>query len=172
MEEPSVKLNNNNHYRVIDEPLRWNAAEYNHMNKGFWWYLVFSFITVLLVMFDIFFLKTPLWTFSILVLVMAVALIIYAKRPPKELPYTLSSEQGLYIADRLYQFSEFKSFGIVHEENKMHIGLIPIKRFAPMVSVYFPEELGESLVEILGSKLPMQEIKIDIIDGLVRRLRL
>jgi hypothetical protein len=50
--------------------------------------------------------------------------------------------------------------------------LIPTKRFSPGLSVYFPEEAGERIVDILGTRLPMETLKLDAIDIIVRRLRL
>jgi hypothetical protein len=50
--------------------------------------------------------------------------------------------------------------------------LLPTKRFKPGVSVYFPEEAGEAIVDMLGARLPMQEFHLDIIDKLVRKLRI
>jgi hypothetical protein len=38
--------------------------------------------------------------------------------------------------------------------------------------VYFPEEAGEKIVDILGQRLPMETLKLDMIDILVRKLRL
>ena len=52
------------------------------------------------------------------------------------------------------------------------IMLIPTKRFATGVSVYFPEELGERIIDLLGQRLPMENLKLDAIDILVRKLRL
>ncbi|MNY79362.1 hypothetical protein D3C86_2199690 [compost metagenome] len=50
--------------------------------------------------------------------------------------------------------------------------LIPVKRFLPGVTVYFPETLGEQIVDFLGARLAMQELHLDIIDKVVRKLRL
>jgi hypothetical protein len=50
--------------------------------------------------------------------------------------------------------------------------LIPTKRFAPGVSVYFPTEVGEQIVDILGQRLPMENLKLDLVDVVVRKLRL
>jgi hypothetical protein len=49
---------------------------------------------------------------------------------------------------------------------------LPKKRFSPSVSIYFPEESGEQIVDILGSILPMEKIKLDFIDRIVRKLKL
>lgn len=151
-------------------PLNWTAAEYVHLNKGVWWFVLFWLVAASLVALDILFLHD--WTFSVLVVVMAVATMIYVRRPPRELSYSLSADQGLYVVDKLYSYSEFKSFGIIRDGKHVSILLVPTKRFSPGVSVYFPEELGEKIVDMLGSQLPMQNIKLDILDVMIRRLRL
>ena len=76
-------------------------------------------------------------------------------------------------SDKILQiFDEFKSFGLIKDDGENSIMLVPRKRFAPGISVYFPEEVGEQLVDILGSRLPMEELKLDIFDVIIRKLRL
>jgi len=153
-----------------EKTVTWNAQEYIHLDKTPVWYILFFIVVIGLVAVDVFLLKS--WTFSVLVIVMAVALIVYSRRPPRTIVYGLSSLQGLYIGERLYHFDDFKSFGIIQDGEHNSIMLIPIKRFSPGVSVYFPEESGEQIVDILGQRLPMEELKLDIIDTVVRKLRL
>ena len=151
-------------------PITWSAQEYVHIDKGIGWYILFAIIVLALVAIDIFFLKS--WTFSVLVVVMAVAIVIYIRRPPRTLTYALSPAQGLYVGERLYHFDEFRAFGLIKDGDNHSIMLIPRKRFSPGVSVFFPEEAGERIVDILGQRLPMEELKLDAIDVLVRKLRL
>ena len=103
---------------------------------------------------------------------MAIAVIIYTRRPPRMLTYGLSGQQGLYVGERLYHFEEFKAFGLIKDGEHNSIMLIPTKRFSPGVSVYFPEDAGEQIVDILGQRLPMEDLKLDVIDIVVRKLRL
>jgi hypothetical protein len=110
-------------------------------------------------------------TFIILVPVMAVALFVYVNRPPRMIDYTLS-RKGLHINDRLYSFTEFKGFGVIHDGKEYSVLLLPIKRFVPGVSVYFPEQAGEAIVDILGTRLPMQELRLDFVDRIIRKLRI
>jgi hypothetical protein len=110
-------------------------------------------------------------TFAVLIPVMAVTLVVYSRRPPRLIDYTLS-RQGFHINDRLYSFAEFRAFGVVHDGSEYSVMLLPTKRFKPGVSVYFPEEAGEAIVDMLGARLPMQEFHLDIIDKLVRKLRI
>lgn len=152
------------------EPIHWSANEYIHEEKNVLWFSIFSVVVVLLIAIDIFMLQS--YTFSLLVVVMAIAVVIYSRRPPRTIDYTLSGDQGLYVGERLYHFSEFKAFGLIKDRGQHSIMLIPIKRFSPSVTVYFPEEAGEEIVDILGARLPMENLKLDFIDVIVRKLRL
>jgi len=153
-----------------DEPIHWMASEYVSREKNTLWFVLFGIVVAALIAVDILFMKA--YTFSVLVAVMATAIIVFAMRPPKEINYTLSGHQGLYVGEKLYHFSEFKSFGVINDDGSHFIMLIPVKRFALGVSIYFPEEIGEELVDIFGARLPMQEVKLDLIDIIVRKLRL
>ena len=155
---------------IGDAPVSWVADEYIHGEKNGLWYVGFVLIVLGLIAVDVFLLKS--WTFSVLVVVMAISVIVYARRPPRAIQYTLSGRQGLYIGEKLYNFADFKAFGLIRDGEHHSIMLIPIKRFAPGVSVYFPEDVGERIVDILGARLPIETLKLDAIDLIVRRLRL
>jgi len=151
------------------QPVHWQAHEYIHHEKGAGWFLGFGIVVIVLIAVAIFFIQSV--TFAILIPVMAAALIVYSHRPPRVIDYTLS-QQGLHINDRLYSFGEFKSFGVIHDGQEYSVMLVPTKRFRVGVSVYFPEEAGEAIVDMLGARLPMQELHLDIIDRIIRKLRI
>jgi len=151
------------------EPVRWQAQEYIQHDKGGLWFIAFAATFVVLMVVAIFLIKSI--TFDILVPVMAIALLVYINRPPRLIDYTLS-RKGLHINDRLYPFGEFKGFGVVHDGKEFSVLLLPVKRFKPGVSVYFPEESGEAIVDMLGARLPMQELHLDIVDRIIRKLRI
>jgi len=151
-------------------PVTWTAQEYVHLDRSPLWFVIFTVVVLGFIAIDFVLLKS--WTFSALVIVMAVALIIYIRRPPRILTYALSPAQGLYVGERLYHFDDFKSFGLIQDGPHYSILLIPRKRFAPGVSVYFPDEAGERIVDVLGQRLPMENLKLDVVDVLVRKLRL
>jgi hypothetical protein len=50
--------------------------------------------------------------------------------------------------------------------------LVPRKRFQLGQTVYFPTEVGEQLVDMLASRLPMKELEPDALDRLLARLHL
>lgn len=151
-------------------PINWMAQEYLPMEKNALWYVLFAIVVLGFIALDIFVLKS--YTFSALVIVMAIAVIVFARRPPRTIQYTLSGRQGLYVGEKLYTYGDFKAFGLIKDGEHNSIMLIPTKRFSPGVSVYFPEEAGEEIVDILGARLPMKPLKLDALDILVRQLRL
>lgn len=152
-----------------EEPVRWQAQEYIHHEKDAWWFVIFALVVMGLMAVSIFVIQSI--TFTVLIPVMAVALIVYSYRPPRTLSYTLSGK-GLYVNDHLYPFADFKGFGVIRDGKEYSVMLIPIKRFKPGVSVYFPEEAGEAIVDLLGARLPMQELHLDVVDKVIRKLRI
>lgn len=164
-EETSAPENENDDTVLI----RWEAPEYAHHERSLGWFIIFGVVTLLLAVAAILIIKSI--TFAILVPVMAVALFIYTQHAPEVLRYTLS-RKGLHINDKLFPYSQFKSFGIV-EHNGMHSAvLVPRKRFQLGQTVYFPAEVGEQLVDMLAARLPMKELEPDALDRLLARLHL
>lgn len=151
------------------EPVQWQAPEYLHHEKNPLWFIAFGIVVIALTAAAIFLMKS--WTFALLIPVMAVALVAYSHRPPRTMDYVLSGK-GLYINDTLHPFAEFKSFGVIHDDHEYSVVLIPVRRFRPSLSVYFPEDKGEALVDLLGVRLPMQPLKLDAFDKIVRLLGL
>ena len=152
------------------DPVNWDAKEFIHMERGPLWFVAFAFIALGLIALDVFLIKS--WSLSVLVVIMAIPILIYVRRPPRTLHYALSITQGLYIGEHLYPFEDYKAFGLIRDGEHFSIMLIPVKRFSTGVSVYFPEEAGEKIIDILGQRLPMEDLKLDAIDILIRKIRL
>ena len=152
-----------------EELVRWQAMEHIYREKDPLWYIVFALIVLGFIILAIFVVKS--WTFAILVPVMAAALVVYAMRPPAVISYTLS-RKGLHANDRLYDFADFREFGLVQDAEEHSIMLMPRKRFQPGVTIYFPEEAGEAIIDMLAARLPMHDLKLDPIDRLIRMLRI
>ncbi len=150
------------------ENVSWTATEYIAKDHNVWWYLGlvivaggFSALAV--------FLKS--WTFLILIILSAITLIVYTIRPPRKISYTLD-EKGLTEGKNNHPYENFRAFGILKDDKNFSAVLIPKKRFSPSVKVYFPEGSGESIVDALGARLPMEEVKLDFLDKIVNFLRI
>lgn len=161
MEKTSRKKN-------VKDIVNWEAEEYLQRKKGTGWYVGFVIVVLALVALSV---VLKWWTFTALVVLSAVALLLYAVRPPRKLHYSLSSK-GLSEGNNLYNYEDFKSFGMLQDGDKFAIILTPRKRFSPRVTVYFPQESGEEIIDAFGMRLPMEEVKLDFLDKIVRMLRI
>lgn len=148
--------------------IEWEAREYIPRDKNAGWYVGLILISLVFIALSVW-LKQ--WTFAALIVVSVIALIVYSTRPPRIIHYSLS-EKGLTEGKKLYEYSSFRSFGILKDNNHFSIVLLPRKRFSTRVTVFFPEEQGEQIVDAFGVRLPMEEVKLDFLDKIVRFLRI
>ena len=146
----------------------WDAQEYVVRSKNAGWYTGLIMIGIALAGLSVW---QGWWTFTALVVVSVVALIVYSVRPPRVLHYELS-KKGLFEGGREHKFADFRAFGVLTEGTHYSIVLVPRKRFAGRVTVYFPETQGEEIVDIFGARLPMEEVKLDFLDRVVKFLRI
>lgn len=149
-------------------PVVWQDIEYIQHDKNPLWYVGFVIVVIVLIAGAV---LLQAWTFIPLIIVMAVALVIYTHRPPRLLSYSWSAK-GLTINDQLHPTGEFKSFGILQDGAHNALVFIPVKRFRPGLTVYFPAEVGEQLVDAVGAYLPMQNLHLDAFDKIIRKLRI
>ena len=139
--------------------VRWEAEEYIQHDKNAGWYIGLTFVSL------------KWWTFTALIVLSYISLLIYVLRPPRKIKYSISPK-GLTEGEKLYKFEDYKSFGILQDDTNFAIVLTPRKRFSLSVTVYFPKEKGEEIVDMFGARLPMEQVKLDFIDKIVRRLRI
>ena len=148
--------------------VNWEAREHVEYKKNGGWY---AGLAVVVIAFSAIAVFLQQWVFLVLVIVSAIALLIYTLQKPRLIHYSLS-DKGLSEGNNLYTFDQFKSFGVLNENNHYSIVLVPKKRFSIRVRVYFPEAEGEQIVDVFGTKLPMEPVKLDVLDKLVRFLRI
>jgi hypothetical protein cdiviTM7_02271 len=153
----------------LTEPIAWNAPEGVRVQRGAVWYVLFAIVLAGLMALAILVFQN--WTFAILLPIMAVALFVLSNNNPQTINYAISPK-GIYIADTLHDFSEFRAFGLLHENDQHSILLLPVKRFSPGLTIYFSEAEGEKIVDMLGARLPMQEIKPDALEKFIRLIKL
>ncbi len=150
------------------EPIRWTASELVDRHRGKIWYAVATLIVVAIVALSIW---TRQWTMGGLAVIILVAVLVVVRKPIREITYELT-DQGLSIDGKMHPFNEFRAFGLKREEAMWQLVLIPIKRFGLLISIFIHEDQGERIVDILGTHLPMEKMKTDVVDNLTRRLKL
>lgn len=148
--------------------VRWEAEEYITHDKNAGWYIGLSIVGIMLVALSVW---LQWWTFTIVIVLCFVSLLIYVIRPPRKIKYSVNSK-GLTEGEKTYSFENYRAFGILQDDTNFAIVLMPRKRFSPAVTVYFPKAKGEEIVDVFGARLPMEEVKLDFIDKLVRKLRI
>lgn len=148
--------------------LEWEAEEYIARDRTVGWYVGLFVIGATLGVLAVLWRQ---WTFLALIVLSMVTIIVSTIRPPKKIKYSINKE-GLSEGEQTHKYADFRGFGILKEGNNFSAVLIPKKRFGMMVKIYFPETNGEAIVDILGSKLPMEEVKLDVLDKIVNFLRI
>jgi hypothetical protein len=152
-----------------DTNFSWSATEYIDHNRGAGWYLLLLLATGALAV-GIYFLTKEYFTVGIIVAI-GIILAVYAGQKPKQVTYELSNA-GLRVGEKLYAYSLFKSFSLLHDGALNSIQLTPLKKLMPPISAYYKAEDEEKITDILGQHLPFDEAKASPIDNISRRLRL
>lgn len=153
----------------LKEPFSWQAPEGVQAPRGTVWYIIFAITALGLMALAIFVFKSI--TFAILLAIIVVAVLVLSNKAPQMINYGISPK-GIYIGDKLYDFSEFRAFGVIQEPGRMSIIVLPVKRFSTGLTLYFGEEDGERIVDMLGARLPIEEVKPDALEKLIRIIRL
>jgi len=148
--------------------IEWEAQEYVQHDKNTGWYIGLVLVGLCLIALAVW---MKWWSFAVLIVVSVFALFVYSIRPPRVLKYKLDSK-GLTEDNKFYSYADYKSFGILQDGQHFAIVLTPRKRFSGRVTVFFPEKQGEKIVDAFGARLPMEEVKLDFIDRVVKFLRI
>lgn len=151
------------------EVINWQAPDVIIGEKSKRWYLFFFCIVAILIGVSLWF---QMWTFSALIFVASLAIMVTRHGSNQNtISYSLST-RGIYIGNIFHAYDEFRYFGIIQEASIYSIILIPKKRFSPSVSIFFDKQDGEKITDIIGQRLPMEKIKLDIIDRIIRKINL
>ena len=148
--------------------ISWTASEYIAHHKDARWYIALGIGSVLLAA-GLGLITRDLLT-AIIVLICGLALGAYGARQPRTLTYRIDHD-GLTIGAKTLPYGLFKSFSVVPEGAFTSIVLTPLKRCAPMTTLYYPPDQEDAILAHLSAYLPMEERKPDPIDRLMYRIR-
>lgn len=142
----------------------WNASEFAFIKTKPAWFLIVIVLAVVAVGVLIFLRQ---WLTIPLVVVIAAALVVYARKEPRVLNYTLTN-RGLHINDRLYPYDSFRSFWLANDYHQTVFELEPTARLMPMLSLPSSDENHELIEQTLEEHLPRSTPKNDWVDKLFR----
>jgi hypothetical protein len=145
----------------------WQASEYVHNHKTATWYFGLTVLLIVLIGLTI---LLHYWLEIVAFLLMGLAIVVYARRPPRTLMYELTPN-GITIEGRDMLFSEFRSFGVLADMDWHTIDLEPAKRFSPRLSVIFDPKDFDAIVGHLELHLPRVDRDPDVVERLTRLIR-
>lgn len=148
--------------------IAWTASEYIAHHKSPGWYATLAASAVAAAF--LVWLLTKDKISAAVVLFGALMLGIYAGRQPRQLEY-LIDETGLTIGEKYYPYDSFRSFAVVAEGAFSSIIFMPLKRFAPAISIYYAPQDEAAIVDLLAVRLPSEDLRKDPIDRLMSRIR-
>lgn len=151
-----------------DSEVVWEASEYIHHQKSIAWYAILTGAALVLAV-VLYFILRDAWSLVVLA-VMYVAIVVYAKREPRVLRYSVGAE-GVSIGEKRFTYDQFKSFSVMQETGVPSVSLDPTQRFMPAVSIYFAPEEGDKIVDKLARFLPHEQKELSIVDRAMLKLR-
>ncbi|MDL2341576.1 MAG: hypothetical protein QFB87_00660 [Patescibacteria group bacterium] len=151
-----------------DPAITWTASEYIAHHKSTKWYAMLGLVAVIIA--ALVWLMTKDTISALVVIVGAAVLGGYGSRPPRELTYQLDTN-FLTIGDKNYDLDTFRSFTVDDQQAFASVNLMPLKRFAPALSIYFAPDDEAAIVDLLSLRLPLEQHHDDPIDRLMRKIR-
>jgi hypothetical protein len=151
-----------------NQQISWTASEYIAHQKSFGWYAVLSLVALGAT--GITYLVTEDKLSTATILLIAFVFGVYGARKPRVLNYQLDAN-GLTIARKFYAYGIFRSFAVLDEGAFSSIVFMPLKRFMPLLAVYYAPDDEDKIVQMLMDRLPMEERKHDAIDSLMHKIR-
>lgn len=149
------------------ETVSWTASEFVEHQKPQGWYALLGLGAVVISAVLYFILKD-----IITVVVVALATVMFGvvgARKPRSLTYAIG-QTGIKIGEKSFPYEAFKSFSVIEEGAIDSIQLAPLKRFMPPISLYFPPDHEQEIVDTLAAYLPHEERNHDAVDRLMKRV--
>lgn len=149
------------------DTVSWTASEFIEKQKDTGWhFLFFAAIVIISVLIFVF---THDYVAPIAIGLAGIIFVVITSKKPRELPYELSN-QGIRIGQRFYGYEVFKSFGLAQEGGIKSINLLPLQRFMPEISIYFPPDQEAAIINLLSLHLPHEEHVEKTVDKFAKKL--
>jgi hypothetical protein len=143
-------------------PLDWTAsAAVTTGRKSKAWYMGLIVCAVLVSVIVYFITKDVVSGVAIIIAALSFGAI--STRRPRDLHYALD-RTGITIGQKHFTFEQFRSFSIIDEGGYTSIGLMPLKRFTPLIAIAYDPSLHDNIVNALSAHLPLEEYKKDALD--------
>ena len=136
--------------------ITWDAPEHHHTEKGGDWFFAFTIIFIAIVLAAIL-LGNAL--FALLMAVAGLTLAVAAAKRPAIITYAVTV-RGVQVGEQFYPYGDLKSFCIDEEDPKGPQLLVLSKRkLMPLIILPIPDECIDDIENIIGSKLPEDNLE-------------
>ena len=147
--------------------ISWPVPEYDKHEKGGGWYIFYSLIAFLLILYSF---LSGNFLFAVIIIIAAIVIVLRDGQEPDFVKISLT-EEGVIVGKKFYDYDEFKNFSIVYKPKQEIKNLyfefnnslkprlsIPLKKMNPLLIRksllrYLPEDLDRTdrpLSEELG----------------------
>lgn len=149
------------------DSISWTASEFVAHDKTASWHGLVVLAAIVLAALVFLLTKDKISTGAIVVV--GVVLSFYGARQPRQLQYSLD-DYGLTIASKHYDWAHFRSFAVIDEGAFSNILFIPLKRFSPLIAVYFDPKDEARIVDLLSQRLPVEDRQHDLVERFMRHI--
>lgn len=150
---------------MIDSPLlEWTALEYEYKDRSYDWLWSVGLGALLLAAIFLYFGN---FLFSIVIVLSAVVIIIYAKRPPAEVNFAITTK-GLRAGRELYLFTSIKDFAISKDGKRLVIE--SSRAFLPRITIPLDDAPVGRVRDELRRRVKEVEFEEHFLDALADRL--
>ena len=152
--------------------ISWPVPEYDKHEKGRGWYIFYSLIAFLLILYSF---LSGNFLFAVIIIIAAIVIVLRDGQEPDFVKISLT-EEGIMVGRKFYDYDEFKNFSLVYKPKQEIKNLyfefnnslkprlsIPLKKMNPLLIRknllrYLPEDLDRTdrpLSEELGKLLKL-----------------
>ena len=152
----------------VYEELKWSSND-KTSSKNLLWYLIFSLSTFLIG--GLIYLFTRDLITAIVIFFCGAILLLYSIKKPKTINYRLT-DSVLYISEKAFKISNFKSFAINSYGLEKALSLVPMKRFYPYLYVDLNKEVSADVIQRISQIIPIQKHNNDLFESFFRFIKL
>ncbi len=146
--------------------IEWSALEYEARERTQGWYIFMGGAATLLVILGI---LAGSYFFIAFVLLAFVVMVMYAKRSPRRMDFSITSE-GIRAGTKFYRMSDLKSFWIFNSPNAKELSLEVKSGFMPFLRFPLGDTNPEEVKRVLLNFIPEEEHKELMTDQIARGL--
>lgn len=144
------------HMKESPRAITWEAPEHTHTPKTPEWFIILGILAVSGSIAAFLFGNV---LFAILILVAAVTISLVTLKEPDVIPYSVST-RGIRVGDEIHTYPSLESFCInTTDYDEPHLLVQSTRLFMPLLVFPIPEEYMDDIDDLLGERLPEEELE-------------